>query len=71
MNIVPRGLRVQIFPTWQLDQEFNSEWEKGLMQCSHILIDMLIEQDKTLLTQTRNRIKELEIQLNGMEQGNW
>ncbi|XP_069618482.1 uncharacterized protein [Ranitomeya imitator] len=64
LGLVPRGLRVQIFPAWEVDQEFRTTWENGLQRCSYILIDMLIEQDNLVLTQIREDIKKKEVDLN-------
>lgn len=64
---MPRGLRVQIFPAWEASREFKSTWEKGLYQCSKILMNMLVEHARVLLTQVKARIKDLESKLTTFE----
>lgn len=56
------GLRIQIFSSWEIDIQ-KSTWERGLSRCSRILIGMLIEHDKELLSQTKTHIKSLETKL--------
>lgn len=63
MEYVPRGLRVNIFPAWEATSEFQGIWEKGLSQCSRLLMNLLINHDKELLGTTRQRIKDLEAQI--------
>lgn len=53
LGIVPRGLRVQIFPAWEVDTSFKKRWEAGLTQCSRIIINVLIEHDRELLAKTK------------------
>lgn len=63
LGIIPRGLRVQIFPAWEATTDFKDSWETGLLQCSKIIINMLLNHDKTLVQQTKIRIKTLETTL--------
>lgn len=56
-NLIPRGLRIQILPSWEVDDQFKSTWERGLTQCSRTLIGMLIEHDKELLSRTKTHIR--------------
>ncbi|CAJ0933915.1 unnamed protein product [Ranitomeya imitator] len=62
-NLVPRGLRIQIFPAWEATPEFQSTWEAGLAKCSTILLDMLIEHDQILLNKIKTEIKTCENKL--------
>ncbi|XP_071970283.1 uncharacterized protein [Engystomops pustulosus] len=62
-KIFPRGLRIQIFPSWEIDTDEKNTWEKGLSQCSLILVNMLLDHDRELLTQQREAIKKLESRL--------
>lgn len=66
-GLIPQGLRVQIFPAWEASPEFKTTWEKGLHQCSKILMSMLVEHDRVLLTQVKARIKDLESKLTTFE----
>lgn len=68
LDITPNGIRVQIFLVWEVDTEFRSTWENWLVQCAHIIIDMLIEHDRVLLTQTKSKIKILETKLTSRQQ---
>lgn len=52
-GIIPRGLRVQIFPAWEVSGDFKEVWEKSLTQCSRIIIGMLVEHDQEILKQTK------------------
>lgn len=52
-QIVPQGLRVQIFPAWEVAEAFEDTWESGLSQCSKIIMSMLIEHDRDLLAETK------------------
>lgn len=70
LGIVPRGLRVQIFPAWDADTNFKKLWETGLAQCSKIIINMLIEHDRDLLAKTKNLIQTLEIKLSKFDMTN-
>lgn len=63
MAMFPRGLRIQIFPAWELDAEFKKTWETGLAQCSKILISLMIEHDRGLLLKTKLQIQLLEANL--------
>ncbi|XP_073407501.1 uncharacterized protein [Dendrobates tinctorius] len=63
LGLILRGLRVQIFPAWEVDHEFRLTWETGLKKCSYIIIDMLIEQDKALLSRTKDEIRDKELKL--------
>lgn len=63
LSIVPRGLRVQIFPAWEVETEFKQLWEAGLTQCSKILINLLVEHDRKLIVQTKLKIQGLEADL--------
>lgn len=70
----PRGIlqtqyNTKIFPSQKMDSDFKQLWEQGLQQCSKILINVLIEQDKVGLVRTKQQIKTLETQLNGLESG--
>lgn len=62
-SIVPRGLRVQIFPAWEVTGDFKQSWEKALLQCSRILLNLLIEHDQQLLIDTKKQILTLEADL--------
>ncbi|XP_071966628.1 uncharacterized protein [Engystomops pustulosus] len=63
LKIFPRGLRTQIFPSWEVDLDEKSNWERGLSQCSLILVNMLLDHDRGLLNQQRELIKKLESRL--------
>ncbi|XP_077134125.1 uncharacterized protein LOC143788365 [Ranitomeya variabilis] len=63
LNIVPRGLRIPIYPAWEPSSTFQATWEQGLLKCSGIIINMLLEHDRELLLNTKIRIKDLEGQL--------
>lgn len=60
-GIVPRWLRVQIFP-------FRKIWETGLAQGSKILINLLLEHDRDLLKQTKQIIISLSAKLTKYDQ---
>lgn len=62
-KIIPRGLRVQIFPAWEVSDDYKGMWETGLFQCSKIIINMLLEHDRLALEETKTQIKELETKL--------
>lgn len=63
LEMAPRGLRVQIFPALEVTSQFKDIWEKGLGQCSCILMSLLIGHDKELLGATKSHINSLEEQL--------
>ncbi|XP_069605723.1 uncharacterized protein [Ranitomeya imitator] len=60
LNLVPRGLRIPIFPAWEPSVAFRTTWEEGLLRCSQILINMLIAHDRELLVQVKTEIRDLE-----------
>lgn len=64
----PRGLRVQIFPAWEVTQDFKLKWEEGLTQCSQIMMRLLIEHDKALLESTKGEIDDLRKSLGDLNQ---
>lgn len=70
LGIVPRGLRIQIFPAWEADTDFKKLWETGLTQCSRIIINMLIEHDRDLLAKTKIQIQTLEGKLSKFDMAN-
>lgn len=61
--MVPRGLRVQIFPAREGTTYFLQTWGKGLFQCSRIIMSLFKDHDRELLAQTKNSIRELELSL--------
>lgn len=67
-GIIPRGLRIQIFPAWEVDPPFKKIWETGLAQGSKLLINLLIEHDRELLKQTKQKILALESKMPDYDQ---
>lgn len=60
-------MRVQKFPAWEVETNFKTSWENGLQECSSIIMNMLIEHDRSLLIQVKTQIKDLEIKLKNTE----
>lgn len=69
VSIIPRGLRIQIFPAWEVDPNFKKLWETGLTQCSRILINLLLEHDRDLVDKTKIQITNLELKLSKFDPG--
>ncbi|XP_068135418.1 uncharacterized protein [Hyperolius riggenbachi] len=65
-GIYPRGLRVQIFPSWYLNEDGRKLWETGLSKCSHIIVEMLLLHDRELLIQYKQKISDLKTQIGQM-----
>lgn len=63
-GLCPRGLRVQIFPAWEVCPDFKNTWETTLKKCSVLLMEDLITHDKKLLSETKNHLSELYDKLN-------
>ncbi|XP_071969727.1 uncharacterized protein [Engystomops pustulosus] len=63
LKMSPRGLRIHIFPSWEVVDDEKERWEKGLHQCSFILINMLLDHDRGLLSRIREQIKKAEVDL--------
>ncbi|KAM3930917.1 uncharacterized protein RB166_004398 [Leptodactylus fuscus] len=60
-NIIPRGLRVQIFPTFDTeDLSFSSKWEDTLTKCSRTLIELLVGADRKQLETLEKEIDTLK-----------
>lgn len=67
-QIILQGLRVQIFPGREVDENFKKLRETGLLQCSRIMIGMLVEHDRELLIQTKAQIQALDLKLATFDQ---
>lgn len=56
-NIIPRGLRIQTFPTLETeDPLFMNRWEETLTKCSQTLIELLIGADRKALETAEKEI---------------
>lgn len=62
-DLCPRGLRVQIFPAWEVTPEFKTTWEKTLGKCSALMMEQLMIHDKELLQDTKNTVADLHTKL--------
>ena len=63
-NLIPRGLRIQKFPSHSLDNDnFRARWEAILNKCSMDLILLLIENAKTQSEGVRTKITDIESSL--------
>lgn len=55
-NMVPRGLRIRKFPTMTYTEEFKTQWEKILTDCSIKLMELIISQEESMLRDIRDKI---------------
>ncbi|XP_068113208.1 uncharacterized protein [Hyperolius riggenbachi] len=67
-GIYPRGIRVQIFPSWQLEDRHKKIWESGLNRCARIIVQMLISLDRELLTKLKLKSLDLLQQISKYDQ---
>ncbi|CAJ0960772.1 unnamed protein product [Ranitomeya imitator] len=58
--IIPRGLRIQIYPTAECDPLFTNKWEDTLSKCSRTLLELLIGADKKKLEHVEGEIDALK-----------
>ncbi|KAM4030905.1 uncharacterized protein ACNLHF_018486 isoform 1-T1 [Anomaloglossus baeobatrachus] len=60
MGLIPRGLRVQVFPSFVVDNEvFKNRWENAATTCSRQFLELLIDLDKESLKTLEVEIIEL------------
>ncbi|CAJ0950878.1 unnamed protein product [Ranitomeya imitator] len=62
-DIIPRGLRVQIYPTAECDSLFTNKWEDTLSRCSRTLLELLIGADKKKLECVEGEIDALRTKI--------
>ncbi|XP_077113674.1 uncharacterized protein LOC143815973 isoform X1 [Ranitomeya variabilis] len=61
-NLIPRGLRVQIFPSYPIEDEvFKTEWENTANICSRGFIGLLIKLDETKLAELEKEIDDIQL----------
>ncbi|CAJ0955578.1 unnamed protein product [Ranitomeya imitator] len=66
-DIIPRGLRVQLFPTLDVeDTSFTSKWEETLTKCSRTLLELLVGADKRSLESLEKEIETIREQIQGI-----
>ncbi|OCT91692.1 hypothetical protein XELAEV_18014752mg [Xenopus laevis] len=67
-GLIPRGLRVQIFPTFEApDTNFRDKWEAVLSDCSFKFMDLLIEEEEKKLTTINKQIEELHSKIEAVK----
>ncbi|XP_075720101.1 uncharacterized protein LOC142760804 [Rhinoderma darwinii] len=60
-DLIPRGLRVQVFPSFTFDDTmFRSRWEEACKSCSRTFIELLIGWDKKQLEEIEKLILPLQ-----------
>ncbi|XP_069618979.1 uncharacterized protein [Ranitomeya imitator] len=60
-SLIPRGLRIQIFPSFPVDDEiFKKEWEDLATKCSRGFIELLMKFDETRLSDIENEIDNIQ-----------
>ncbi|OCU01744.1 hypothetical protein XELAEV_18007520mg [Xenopus laevis] len=63
-GLIPRGLRVQIFPTFEAPgPEFKENWETILSECSFKLMDLLIAEEEKKLSLVEGQIQEVHTKM--------
>lgn len=63
-DLIPRGLRIQAFPSFALEDEtFKSCWEEACRICSRTFIELLIGYEKRALKQIDKTIQPLQDKL--------
>lgn len=63
-KMIPRGLRVQVFPSFgQDDNPFNSKWESICNNCSLAFMSLIIEHNTQTLETISKQVDELEVQV--------
>ncbi|XP_073406217.1 uncharacterized protein [Dendrobates tinctorius] len=69
-DIIPRGLRVQLFPTLDTDNSsFVNKWEDTLTKCSRTLLELLIGADKKTLEFLEKEIELLREKIHELISG--
>ncbi|XP_069582751.1 uncharacterized protein [Ranitomeya imitator] len=60
-NLIPRGLRIQVFPSFSLDDEaLLKKWEDACNTCSRTFMEILIEIDKRTVDRLEVDIKSIQ-----------
>lgn len=63
-KLIPRGLRVQVFPSFGLDDNpFNQKWEDICKNCAFAFMSLIIEHNTLTLNEISKQIEDLDIQL--------
>ncbi|XP_075690643.1 uncharacterized protein LOC142658921 [Rhinoderma darwinii] len=63
-GLVPRGLRIQVFPSFPTDEGvFKDKWESLATTCSRGFMDLLIQSNTTTLVGIEKEIEDLQISL--------
>lgn len=63
-NIIPRGLRIKILPTFEThDENFKAKWEDVLHKCSMQLLKLACEHEKGLVSELTSKINDIERRL--------
>ncbi|KAM4016291.1 uncharacterized protein ACNLHF_002679 isoform 2-T3 [Anomaloglossus baeobatrachus] len=63
-DITPRGLRVQVFPAFPVeDENFKERWEEACRMCSRTMIELLIGHDKKRLDELEKDIEMLNLEI--------
>lgn len=68
-EVNPQGLRVQIFPSFEVtDAAFSEKWEKKLLQCSATMMEMLRDKHRSDLLDLDKEIETLRTSGNQLSQ---
>ncbi|XP_073423075.1 uncharacterized protein [Dendrobates tinctorius] len=63
-NLIPRGLRIQVFPSFPIqDDDFKAKWEELANVCSMGFLDLLKTQNKKTLTLLESEIEIIQLDL--------
>ncbi|XP_073503969.1 uncharacterized protein [Phyllobates terribilis] len=60
-NLIPRGLRVQVFPSFEIrDECFRQKWEEAATSCSLTFLGLLSQLNSECITEMDGEIEELQ-----------
>ncbi|XP_075707672.1 uncharacterized protein LOC142742112 isoform X2 [Rhinoderma darwinii] len=63
-NLVPRGLRIQIFPSFPIfEEEFTSKWEEVCNQSSRKFMELLVDLNQKMILSMDEEIESVQAQL--------
>ncbi|CAJ0952186.1 unnamed protein product [Ranitomeya imitator] len=63
-NMIPRGLRVRVIPTFPVeDEQFISKWEEACDACSKIFLQLLISQNTGHITELDKTIDGIQAEI--------
>lgn len=62
-SLIPRGLRIQVFPLFPIDENFTSKWEEGYTNGSLKFMELSIGHNNRTLDMLDTEIESLQKQL--------